>query len=70
MKRQKVLDIHTCGLNLKGYFEEGKTNPWRLYRVWWDRGEHREMLVKYANFISLVQHVEQLFHNRAEAWED
>lgn len=70
MKRQKVLDIHTCGLNLKGYFEEGKTNPWRLYTVWWDRREHRKMLAKYANFISMVMHIKHTFWNIEEAWRD
>lgn len=31
-----------------------KHNPYRVYRTWWDRGEHRKLLVKYADFESVM----------------
>ena len=70
MKKRKVLEINSCGVNLKGYYEEGKVNPWRLYRVWWDRGEHRKMLCKHANFISVAMHIKDTFWNIEKAWKD
>lgn len=70
MKTRKVLEVNACGAKLVGYHEEGKPNPWRLYNVWWDRGEHRRMLAKYANFISLVQRVEQFYNDVPKAWAD
>lgn len=70
MKKHKVLDINACGVSLKGYYEEGKRNPWRLYKIWWDQGEHRKLLVEYANFISVSMYIDQLFRDTPDAWRD
>jgi len=74
---RKVLDIHACGNHLKGYFEEGKVNPWRLYKLEWSpRKDHcgvsekRVMIGKWANFISMVQTIAVYYEGNAEAWRD
>lgn len=77
MKTRKVLEIKACGNHLKGFYEEGKTNPWRLYRMTWElrqcgygMSEHKHMVGKFANFISMVQTVEEFFRGNKAAWVD
>ena len=67
---KKVLEINACGLHYKGYYEEGKVNPWRLYRVYWDRGEHRKMVDKFANFVSMILAVNDNVYRCLDAWKD
>lgn len=60
-KTRKVLEINENGLHLeciKDY--TSKYNPYRLYRVWWDGGWHRNLLVKYAEFDSVLWHIAQM----------
>jgi len=77
MKKRKVLEINTCGQHLKGYYEEGKINPWRLYKVEWKTrkcgcgmSESKVMIAKYANFISMMCLLKDYFSTSAEAWKD
>ena len=67
MKTRKVLEINACGQHLKGYYEEGKVNPWRLYNVWWDGRERRRMIGKWGNFMSMMLYIKQDFYNNPEA---
>lgn len=77
MKTRKVLEINACGSHLKGYCEESKTNPWRLYRMKWSLrkcgcgyAEHRELVGKWANFIGMMECLEVYFRGNMEAWRD
>lgn len=57
---RKIVEIHENGYNLRGYKTDDKYNPYRLYKVWYDRGWHRKQLVKYADFESLICHIYQM----------
>lgn len=77
MKTRKVLEIKACGNHLKGFYEEGKMNPWRLYKMAWrprkdgcGLSEHKEMVGKWANFISMTKTIGVYFDGNAEAWRD
>ena len=70
MKTRKVLDICACGTHLVGYYAKGEQNPWKLYRVWHDDRNHRRLIVKYANFISMVKHIDQYYSGVPDAWQD
>lgn len=77
MKTRKVLDISACGQHLKGYYEDGKVNPWRLYLMTWElrkcgcgMSEHKRLISKWANFISMACAVSDFFRGNAEAWRD
>ena len=54
-KTRKILTINENGLHLeciKDYSD--KVNPYRLYRVWWDQGNHRRLIDKFANLQSVI----------------
>lgn len=76
MKKRKVLELNACGLHLVGYFEEGKTNPWRVYELYTAPGrygyptKHRRMVCEYANFFSVSCHIHELVKGSPEAWQD
>lgn len=77
MKTRKVLEIKACGNHLKGFYEEGKANPWRLYRMTWEprkcgvgMSEHKHLIGKWANFISMTKTIGVYFDGNAEAWKD
>jgi len=77
MKTRKVLEINACGSHLKGYYEEGKVNPWRLYKMEWKHrkdgcgmSQGKTMIGKWANFISMVQTIPVYYTGNATAWRE
>lgn len=60
MSQKKIMEIHEGKWHLICIKTDEKINPFRLYRVWWDRGKHRKMIVKYADFQSIMWHAHQI----------
>lgn len=60
MKNRKILDINYNGFKVTAYVTDDKRNPFRLYRVWWDGGEHRKQIAKYGDFYSVICHIHQI----------
>ena len=54
MKTRQVLDIQDKGYHFSVIYFEGQTNPYRIYRRWYDRGEHRKLCMKYADLNSCL----------------
>lgn len=55
MKTTKILDYCNNGFRLVCIKHlEDKTNPYRVYRVWYDMGWHRKELVRYADALSVM----------------
>lgn len=69
MKIRKILELNACGLHLVGYYEEGKVNPWRLYRTYWDGGKHRRLIAKYGCFHSISCHIHDIVSNTPETFQ-
>lgn len=65
MTRQ-VLKLQDSGRRFIVTFKEGQPrNPYTLYELTWDMGEHRRQIVKYQNLESCLYHLAQsgLFKN-------
>lgn len=58
MKTRKILDIHYKGFNYKGYVTDEQT--FRLYKAWWDRGEHKRLIGKFIDFTDMVGAVNEI----------
>ena len=57
MKR-KVMDVSAGGYGIVCiHDEEAKRNPYKLYRVWYDRGKHQKKITEYDNFASVAAHL-------------
>ena len=54
MKTRQVLDIQENGKHFSVIYAEGQANPYRIYRRWYDRGEHRKLCMKYADLNSCL----------------
>jgi hypothetical protein len=66
-KTRKVLSINENGLHLECIRDDTRTsNRYGLYRVWWDQGDHRKLIVRYEDFNSILWHIaEMTILNRA-----
>lgn len=51
---KKILECNYDGFHITVEFHEGKTNPYGIYRKWWDMGWHKKQLTKYADFKSCL----------------
>lgn len=51
---KKILECNYDGCRITVEFHEGKTNPYRIYRKWWDMGWHRKQIEKYGDFNSCL----------------
>ena len=68
MKR-KVLEIHEGNIYLECIKDDAaKTNPFRLYRKWWDGGWHRKQIEKYGNFESIIYHIHDMMRSQNLGW--
>lgn len=60
-KTRKVLTINENGLHLECIKDmTTNRNPYKLYKVWWDMGDHRKLIVKYQDFESVLWHIAQM----------
>lgn len=58
---RKVLEINEGTVYLECIKNDAdKHNPFRLYTKWWDGGWHRKLLVKYANFASVIYRIKDM----------
>lgn len=54
-KTRKVMDIQTNGVWIKVIRKESEQyNKYCVYSCWWNGGEHRKLLAKYANMQSVL----------------
>ena len=61
MKR-KILEIHEGRYHIEAYKIDGDNNPYRVYKVWYDRGKHVKQLRKYADFGSCIWFLHQMIN--------
>lgn len=61
MASRKILDIQYNGWKYKGYKTDSTNSSFSLYEVWWDCGEHRKLVGKFADFHSMMKKVEWLY---------
>ena len=61
---RKVMTINEKCLHLECIKDDSdKVNPYRLYLVWWDQGNHRRLIAKYADMNSILYAVLQVATN-------
>ena len=53
-KTTQVLKMNVHGVAFVCTFTPERTNPYRLYRTWWDGGTHKKMVGAWANFQSVL----------------
>lgn len=54
MSTRKVIEVRDNAYQFFVIYAEGQTNPYRIYRRWYDRGEHRKLCMKYADLKSCL----------------
>lgn len=54
MKQKKIMEVNDSGLHLVCMKTDDPHNPYRLYDVWHDMGKHQKLIVKYADFESVI----------------
>ena len=62
MKQHKILEIHEGKWHYVCVKTDEKPNPYRLYRTWWDMGNHRKPITKYADFDSIMWTLHQIIN--------
>lgn len=50
----QVLKMNVQGVAFVCTFTPSRSNAYRLYRTWWDMGQHKKMVAEYANFQSVL----------------
>lgn len=55
MKQSKIMEVNDCGIHLECIKTDDQNNPYRLYRVWWNQGNHRKLIDKYGDFHSVIE---------------
>ena len=67
-KTRKVMEIASNGVWVKVIRKEGeKYNKFCLYSCWYDGGEHRKLITKYANMESVLLCLAKLPQFREDA---
>ena len=61
-KTRKVLEISDGDMQFICIKVAGEKKPYRLYKVWWDGGNHRKLMGKYACIDSVLAPLAQ-YHN-------
>lgn len=69
MKQQKLLSVVHGGTRFECFQTENKNNPYTVKLVWYDRGWHRRIIAKYANFSSVLAFLLD-FENARLGWAD
>ena len=39
--------------------DKQRFNPYRIYETWYDRGNHRKLVISYADFASVLEYLRQ-----------
>ena len=75
--KKKVMDIQACGEYYKGYHEDGKANPWRLYKLTWGLRKsgcgmtwHSRCVGQWENFEGMLLGITQRYGDNRRAWSD
>ena len=53
-KTRKVFEMTVEGITFLCVLNYGKTNPYRVYRKWWNGTSHKKQVAAYANFASVI----------------
>ena len=62
-KTTQVLKMNVLGWAFVCTLTPGRVNPFRLYRTWWDNGQHKKMVGEWANFQSVLCYLANLCLN-------
>lgn len=63
-KTAKILDYCDNGLRMVCVKHlDGRTNPYYVYRTWYDMGWHRKLIEKYADSVSVMYCAAQMVYN-------
>lgn len=60
MKQHKILEIHEDKWHYVCVKTDEKPNPYRLYKTWWNMGNHRKLINKYGDFSSIMWTLHQI----------
>ena len=60
MAQRKIMEIHEGNWHYTCIKTDEKTNPYRLYKTWWDHGNHRKLINKYGEFSSIMWTLHQI----------
>lgn len=56
----QVLKMNVQGVAFVCTFTPSRSNAYRLYRTWWDMGQHKKMVGEWANFQSVLCYLHNL----------
>ncbi len=63
---RKILEINEGGYHFRAYDDGGQMNPYRLYKVWYNCGWHREQIARYHEFESVMWHIHHIICLKGE----
>ena len=59
-KTTQCMKLNVMGAAYVCTFTPSRSNAFQLYQTWYDRGEHRKKIAEYANFQSVLWHLNYL----------
>ena len=59
-KTAQCMKINVLGAAYICTFIPSRTNPFRLYKTWWDEGNRKKLIAEYVNFEGVLYHLIQL----------
>ena len=59
-KTTQVMKLNVLGVAYVCTFTPSRTNPFRLYKTWYEHGTHRKQIAEYANFEGVLYHLLEL----------
>lgn len=59
-KTRKVFELSDNGYHFTVIYHQDCSNHYWLYENWYDNGEHRKLITKYADMKSCLCHLVQL----------
>lgn len=62
MAQRKIMEISEGKWQYVCIKTDEEINPYRLYRVWWDRGNHRKLITRYGEFGSIMWTLHQIIN--------
>lgn len=67
-KTHKVMDIIFHGTNYICIYFENRTNPYVLYKKWYDKGWHKKKLTEFCTMDDVLFLLLQSYH-KAVVWD-
>ena len=70
MKTRKIFECSFGGQYVVIIYHDGETNPFRIYRKYWNGGWHKKILEKYADFNSCLCFIDSYYRENTNVYSE